>query len=234
VAAARLSNPLALAILASLAERPMHPYEISATLKERGKDQSVKLNFGSLYSVVAMLDKNGLIGVEGTSREGNRPERTVYAITDDGREKLDGWLSELLRNPAKEYLALEAALSWMPLFAPARVHDLLVERVMRLDEKIARVQDELAAPLVATLPRLFVIEAEYYLTMVRAERAFVDALAAELGDHSFPGYDAWQRMSEMARAGVPLVGILDEADINRDEEGRRWTERANQATASEH
>lgn len=77
MAAVRLSNPLALAILASLAERPMHPYEISATLKERGKDQSVKLNFGSLYSVVGMLDKNGLIRVAGTSRDGNRPGCTI-------------------------------------------------------------------------------------------------------------------------------------------------------------
>jgi DNA-binding PadR family transcriptional regulator len=230
VAAARMSNPLALAVLASLAERPMHPYEISATLKERGKDQSVKLNFGSLYSVVAMLDKNGLITVAGTSRDGNRPERTVYAITDDGRDKLDGWLSELLRNPAKEYLALEAALSWMPLFAPARVHDLLAERLIRLDEKITATEAELSSLSVASLPRLFVIEAEYYLTMVRAERAFVAGLAAELGDHSFPGYDAWQRMSELSAAGVPLATILDDPAVNLDDEGRRWVELARPAT----
>lgn len=230
MATARLSNPLALAILASLAERQMHPYEISATLKERGKDQSVKLNFGSLYSVVAMLDKNGLIRIAGTSRDGNRPERTVYEITDDGRARLDGWLSDLLRNPAKEYLALEAALSWIPLFAPARVHDLLAERVIRLDEKIATVESDLATPFVASLPRLFVIEAEYYLTMVRAERAFVASLAEELGDHTFPGYDAWQRMSELSRAGVPLAAILDDDDINLDADGRRWIELATQAT----
>jgi DNA-binding PadR family transcriptional regulator len=220
--AVRLSNPLALAILASLAERPMHPYEISATLKERGKDQSVRLNFGSLYSVVGMLDKNGLIRVEGTSRDGNRPERTVYAITDEGRAALDGWLSELLRNPAKEYLSLEAGLSWMPLFGPARVHDLLAERVRRLDEKIAATGADLAAPFVAALPRLFVIEAEYYLCMVRAERGFVAALVAELGDHSFPGYAAWQRMSELTAAGSTLAEVLDDPAVNLDDEGRRW------------
>lgn len=233
MAPVRLSNPLALAVLASLAERSMHPYEISATLKERGKDQSVKLNFGSLYSVVAMLDKNGLIQVAGTSRDGNRPERTVYEITDDGRAKLDGWLSELLRNPVKEYLALEAALSWMPLFPPARVHDLLAERVIRLDEKIASIEAGLAAPFVATLPRLFVVEAEYYLAMVRAERVFVAALAGELGDHSFPGYDAWQRMSELSAAGVPLADMLDDAAVNLDAEGRRWVELSRPARDSD-
>ncbi len=46
------SNPLALAVLACLVERPMHPYEISTTLRSRGKELSIKLNYGSLYSVV--------------------------------------------------------------------------------------------------------------------------------------------------------------------------------------
>ena len=51
----RVSNPLALAVLACLTERPMHPYEISTTLRTRGKEQSIKLNYGSLYAVVEAL-----------------------------------------------------------------------------------------------------------------------------------------------------------------------------------
>ena len=51
----RVSNPLALAVLGCLTERPMHPYEISTTLRSRGKEQSIKLNYGSLYSVVESL-----------------------------------------------------------------------------------------------------------------------------------------------------------------------------------
>ena len=49
----RVNNPLALAVLACLGERPMHPYEISTMLRSRGKDQSIKLNYGSLYAVVS-------------------------------------------------------------------------------------------------------------------------------------------------------------------------------------
>ena len=77
----RVSNPLALAVLACLGERPMHPYEISSTLRQRGKEESIKLNFGSLYSVVAALEKHGLVVEQERVREGNRPERTIYAIT---------------------------------------------------------------------------------------------------------------------------------------------------------
>ncbi len=47
----KVSNPLALAVLACLFERPMHPYEMASTMRERHKDESIKLNYGSLYTV---------------------------------------------------------------------------------------------------------------------------------------------------------------------------------------
>ena len=67
----RVSNPLALAVLSCLNERPMHPYEISTTLRNRGKEQSIKLNYGSLYAVVESLQKHGLI------RRARRPARAA-------------------------------------------------------------------------------------------------------------------------------------------------------------
>ena len=89
----RVSNPLALAVLACLSERPMHPYEISTTLRGRGKEHSVKLNYGSLYSVVEPLQRHGLISSRETTREGRRPERTVYEITAAGVDEFEDWPS---------------------------------------------------------------------------------------------------------------------------------------------
>jgi len=74
---ARLANPLALAVLALLFERPMHPYEMAATMKERHKEDSIKLRYGSLYTVIDMLLARGLLAAKEVSREGKRPERTV-------------------------------------------------------------------------------------------------------------------------------------------------------------
>ena len=51
------SNPLALAILTVLQERPRHPYDVAATLKVRKKHESIKLNYGSLYNVVEALEQ---------------------------------------------------------------------------------------------------------------------------------------------------------------------------------
>ena len=92
----RLSNPLALAVLALLFERPMHPYEMAATLKHRHKHESIKLRYGSLYTVIDLLVARGLITSKETSRGGKRPERTIYLLTQAGHDLLQDWMRELL------------------------------------------------------------------------------------------------------------------------------------------
>ena len=114
----KVANPLALVVLACLAERSMHPYEMATTMRARHKDESIKLNFGSLYTVVEALQRHGLIEAQETEREGRRPERTVYRITEAGSAELLDWLSELISVPSKEYLRFEAGLSLLPVLTP--------------------------------------------------------------------------------------------------------------------
>ena len=64
-------------------------------------------------------------------RDGRRPERTVYRITDDGRAEFDDWMAELLGRAAKEFPQFEAGLSLMGVLPPDRVVELLHERVAR-------------------------------------------------------------------------------------------------------
>src|ERR687886_2911805 len=128
----RVSNPLALAVLSCLNERPMHPYEISTTLRSRGKEQSIKLNYGSLYAVVEALQKHGLITPRETPRAGRRPERTVYEITEAGVTEFEDWLAELLSTPVRDFTSLEAGLSLMAGLPPDEVARLLDERALKL------------------------------------------------------------------------------------------------------
>src|SRR3954449_2568112 len=95
----KVGNLLGLAVLAYLLQRPMHPYEISKTLRDNGDDRSIKFNHGSLYMVVGQLEKAGFITAQETGREGSRPERTVYALTDAGRAELRDWLRDLVGEP---------------------------------------------------------------------------------------------------------------------------------------
>jgi DNA-binding PadR family transcriptional regulator len=192
----KISNPLALAVLSLLVERPMHPYEMSSTMRERVKEESIKLNYGSLYSVVDSLVKHGLIEVQETIREGRRPERTVYAITEPGRTELVDWLSELLSVPVKEFTQFEAALSLMPCMPPDEVSRLLAIRRTRLDNEIVSLRAIIEDMANQGMPYLWAIEGDYLLTLREAESKFVDSLIKKIDDGTLDGVEVWRRAHE--------------------------------------
>ena len=185
------SNPLALAVLSCLYERPMHPYEVSQTLRVRAKDQSIRLNFGSLYSVVESLEKRGFVVPTETVREGKRPERTIYAITDTGKRELVDWLSELVSTPVKEYLSFEAALSLLPGLPPEDAGRLLSDRCAALEVRLAQSRATRASAEAMQLPRLFVLEDEYRERLMEAELGFCQELLKEITDRSLEGIEDW-------------------------------------------
>src|SRR6185437_15860956 len=96
-------TPLGLSILQLLDERPMHPYELAATMRNRHLDEFIRLNFGSLYHTVDGLERSGWIVPAEREKEGGRPERTVYRLTKTGREVLARVVSDILAHPRREY-----------------------------------------------------------------------------------------------------------------------------------
>ena len=131
------SNPLALAVLVCLYEKPMHPYEVAQTLRSRAKHESVRLNYGSLYAVVESLERKGFIKSTGTVQQGKRPQRTVYAITDEGTVEMTDWMTELIGTPSKEYPAFMAGLSFIAALEPDDALAALRRRAESLTVKIA-------------------------------------------------------------------------------------------------
>ena len=197
----RVSNPLALAVLSCLWERPMYPYEMTTSLRERGKEDSIRLNFGSLYAVIKSLEKHGLIEATHTERAGNRPERVVYDITDTGKAEAIDWLRELIAQPMKEYPAFETGLSLLPMLPPAEVAVLLRDRAARIDADLAERRQLRATALMQRLPELFLIEFHYRMAMLEAERAFVASMVERLDSGDFGGIDGWAHLHQMLAAG---------------------------------
>lgn len=216
----RVANPLALAVLSCLNERPMHPYEISTTLRTRGKEHSIKLNYGSLYAVVESLAKHGLIRPVETSREGRRPQRTVYEITEAGVSEHDDWLAELLSTPVREFTSLEAGLSLMPGLEPDEVARLLGERAERLRMHLRAIESTHAAMAEAGLPRLFAVESEFRAHMLEAERDYVMRLAEEIRRDELPGTAVWRRIHELRAGGMTFEEIISDPVRHLGEEGR--------------
>jgi DNA-binding PadR family transcriptional regulator len=169
----RVANLLGLAVLAYLVEGPKHPYEVGRLLRAHDDARSIKFNPGSLYTVFGQLAKARFIVELETVREGQRPERTVYALTDAGRTELDEWMRELVQAPKHEYPSFVAALSLITALPPAEVATLLARRAEALagarDEIRARMDDALAGGL----DPVFLVEEDYRLALLDAESAFV-------------------------------------------------------------
>jgi DNA-binding PadR family transcriptional regulator len=190
------SNPLALAVLSCLYERPMHPYEVAQTLRHRAKHESIRLNYGSLYNVVEGLEKRGFIRVTETVREGRRPERTVYEITETGSREFVDWLSALITTPVKEYLQFEAALSLLPALPPGEAAELLRERINELDHRLNFSKLTMENMRKAGLPRLFGVENEYVEALLQAELDYVRTLIKEIEDGTLDGIEMWRHWFE--------------------------------------
>ena len=177
------TNLLALAVLALLAERPTHPYELDFLMRSRGLTETIKLNRGSLYTVVETLQRDELIVPQEVQREGRRPERTVYALTEAGRTRFVTWHRELMSKPAKEYTQFAAALTFIAHLSPTEAIALLEIRASRLESEIEERRFRLdAIEQRLSVPRLFLIEEEFALTQREAEARWVRQIIGEIAD----------------------------------------------------
>ena len=211
----KLSNPLALAVLVFLNERPMHPYEIARLLRQRGKEGSIKINYGSLYTVVQNLEKHGFVEVAGVQREGNRPERTVYGLTDAGRTETHDWLADLVAVPAREYPLFETALSLIGALHPDEAAELLDERARTLEVNAGALRGVLAA-FDGKLPRIFLIETEYQLHMTEAQAEWVRGLLKELAEGTVSGTEQWRTWHETGHVPEQWTGLEEQFQDSDD------------------
>jgi len=188
------SNPLALAILVLLFERPMHPYEMAPTMRERHKESSIRLNYGSLYTMIEQLLRAEFIAVREVLKEGKRPEKTVYELTAAGQVELIDWMRELVSSPVKEYPVFEAALSLLPVLPPEEVIDLLEIRLGLLQKTIEQIEAEERICREMKLPRLFSLESEYFKAVTLAEQKFSKELLADLRQDAGALRSGWAKM----------------------------------------
>ena len=127
---------------------------------------------------------------------GNRPERTIYAITDAGRVKMVDWLSELISTPAREFTGFEAALSLMGALPPDEVTRRGEIRLNTLQQKHHAAKAGVES-MPKTFPRIFLIESEFQLALLTTEITFARQLLHELKTDQLSGIKAWRRMYEL-------------------------------------
>jgi DNA-binding PadR family transcriptional regulator len=191
-------NLWTLTVLCLLRERPMHPYEMQRLIRQRHKDDFLDLKRGSLYHAIERLERADLIEAVETSREGRRPERTVYRLTEKGeREALD-WLRELLAKPVCEPSQFLAAMSFVLHLSPEDVLDQLGERVHRLEMGLVGL-DAILRNLTPQIGRAVLLEVEYARAMQQAELAWVRSLIEEIR----AGQIAWHPPTSCGGGNAP-------------------------------
>jgi DNA-binding PadR family transcriptional regulator len=172
-------SSLGLLILWLLFEQPLHVYRMQKLLEAYGKDRVVNVRSrASLYQTIERLMRLGLVEVRETVRGETRPDRTVYAITDAGRETVAVWLREMLSATSGEYPEFVAAVSVMMLLEPDDARAQLERRAEGLRALIAETEAEMAS--VPDLPRLFLLEEEYRLAVLRTELDWVRGVVDDL------------------------------------------------------
>jgi DNA-binding PadR family transcriptional regulator len=190
-------SSLGLIVLWMLVEEPQHVYRLQKLLQEQGKDRVVNIRTrSSLYQTLERLTRLGLVEVRERVRGEGYPDRTVYAITDAGRETARTWLREALRTTGGEYPDFIAAVSIMFGLAPDDARAQLEARVERLASELADTEAVLAGN--PELPRLFLLEEEYRRAVLQAELAWLRRVTADLRDGRLTWSQEWLREVFMA------------------------------------
>lgn len=130
-------TPMALAALELLHDGPRHPYEIHQTMREREVWRLLRLTTGSLYHAIDRLERDGLIEAVETSREGRRPERTTYRLTDAGRDAFAQRLRAMVAEPAVEYPQYSVAVAFLHTLDRADALVQLRRRAIALEAAVA-------------------------------------------------------------------------------------------------
>jgi len=180
-------GPLVMAVLGLLGECPRHPYDIAYTMHHRHMDEHIKLSLGSMYHVVEQLQRQAWVRPIETAREGRRPERTVYTVTPEGRERFLDRLRELIAEPTREYSSFEAGLSFLHQLPPEEAAALLRQRAAALRRQMECWDHTEQQLREKGLMRLALIEAE----MVQETRRFQADWATRIADEIESGALEW-------------------------------------------
>ena len=158
----------------------MHPYEMYQTLVQRSEERVVKVRPGSLYHTVDRLAGQGYVRATGTNREGNRPERTTYELTDQGNLALSERIAEILGTPINEFPQFPLALGEAHNLPVESVIRLLRNRVTLLRADLELLEAGIRDIEAKQLPRKYWIDAPYTRALTEVQVSWLESLIDDL------------------------------------------------------
>ncbi|MGY4643536.1 helix-turn-helix transcriptional regulator [Cellulomonas sp. URHB0016] len=173
-------SAVAVLLLATLHEQPMHPYQLHQTLVERGEERLVRITLGAVYHGVERLEREGLVEVVGTDRTGNRPERTTYRLTDAGRTAFARRLTSFLGEDHPAYPLFSVGLAEASDLPQGVVETQLRRRLHRESARLSDLTTAYRTIRAEGLPRRYLLDVEHDLALMREEVAWLGRTLDEL------------------------------------------------------
>ncbi len=189
-------TPLGVMVLALLDEDDMHPYEMLRLMRFRHDDRILPVTGGTVYHTVGRLHRAGLVAEAGTRREGNRPERTIYTLTEPGAEAAWAWVR-------RELVAIGRPVEFRVALAEAHnldrdeVVDLLSQRREALAADLAAMNAGLGTARPAGVAEQYLVEVDRSAALAVADLAWLDDFLGRLRGPGIPwGPSAGDRASD--------------------------------------
>lgn len=178
-------TPLAVLVLAMLGEDEMHPYEMIRLMRARRDDRLVRVTPGSVYNTIARLVADGLAREVGVDRAGNRPERTIYALTAEGHTAVLEWVRRQLAS-ADRPENLRVALAECHLLPREEVIALLEVRRETLTREHGSHVSGLASARGSDVAEQYLIEVDRECVLLAADLHWTDSVLSRLRDRTTP------------------------------------------------
>ena len=165
-----------LLLLGILFQGRMHGYGLNEHVDHAlGRYTDVKKS--TVYYTLEKLEKEGCVAQE-TEREGKRPERRVYRITEEGKARFFDLLREHLRNYERTYYADDVGVVFMDQLSGDEARQLLTEKRQRIQASLDELRRHPEPDEHASSLRYLV---QHSLAHIKADLAWIDGILGELG-----------------------------------------------------
>ncbi|NUT93495.1 MAG: PadR family transcriptional regulator [Saccharothrix sp.] len=163
-------NPLVLPILGLLVEQPAHAYDVTSRLRAR-YGPTLNPTRSTVTSLLKGLERNGSVAAEEPEKVGNRPPRTVYAVTEAGLEDFRGKVVDGLRNAQVASPDFVLAVAYASIVPVREALSIVEDRISRLEGEL----EQLVWP--DGIAEVHMLEVTYWRTIVIAELDWLGTLA---------------------------------------------------------
>lgn len=175
-----------LVILGLLRDRPLYGYEIKQIIEEHMGDWT-SIAFGSIYFALDKLAEEKFIEKVGIEQPGNRPSRSVYQVTEAGRNEFLRLLREGWQQVEQQFFSIDVYMFFLESLPLQEVKNYLRIRQKVLQDTLNHIQhhrdEQLSVPAV---PRLATAIFDHALVHTQAELTWLTGLLQKIESGQYP------------------------------------------------